>query len=79
MNEEQKSELLLRCATWLARADAFKAEAKRAATSRHRKLRATRTRPTRSFVVGRGGVDPAHRDTDARSNGEGADTRSFHA
>lgn len=36
MNEELKSELLLTCATWLARADAFKAEAERAVCRREK-------------------------------------------
>ncbi|HVX90751.1 MAG TPA: hypothetical protein VHC20_03935 [Candidatus Paceibacterota bacterium] len=36
MNEELKSELLLTCATWLARADAFKAEAERAVSRREK-------------------------------------------
>jgi hypothetical protein len=34
MNEDMHSELLLKCALWLARADAFKAEAKRAVARR---------------------------------------------
>ncbi len=36
MNEDQKSELLLKCVTWLGRADAFRAEAKRAKNKRKR-------------------------------------------
>jgi hypothetical protein len=36
MNEELKSELLLTCATWLARADAFKTEAARAVSRREK-------------------------------------------
>lgn len=36
MNEELKSELLLTCATWLARADAFNAEAERAVSRREK-------------------------------------------
>jgi len=44
MNEEQKSELLLKCTTWLARADAFKAEAERVvARSEQARLTATAT------------------------------------
>lgn len=34
MNEDLHSELMLKCAVWLARADAFKAEAKRAVARR---------------------------------------------
>jgi hypothetical protein len=34
MNEELHSELLLKCAIWLARADAYRAEAKRAVARR---------------------------------------------
>jgi hypothetical protein len=34
MNEDMHSELLLKCAVWLARADAFKAESKRAVSRR---------------------------------------------
>jgi hypothetical protein len=34
MNDDVHSELLLRCAIWLARAEAFKAEAKRAVARR---------------------------------------------
>jgi hypothetical protein len=44
MTQELKSELLLACATWLARADAFKAEAKRAVARREQaRLIATAT------------------------------------
>jgi hypothetical protein len=42
MNEEQNSEQLLKCATWLARAGAFKAEAERA-VARREKARLTAT------------------------------------
>lgn len=34
MNEDVHSELLLRCAVWLARAEAFRTEAKRAVARR---------------------------------------------
>ena len=44
MNEDQKSELLLKCVTWLGRADGFRAEAKRAKNKRKRtRLAATAT------------------------------------
>ncbi len=36
MNEDQKSELLLKCVTWLGRADGFRAEAERAKSERKR-------------------------------------------
>jgi hypothetical protein len=44
MNEDQKSELLLKCVTWLGRADGFRAEAKRAKNRRkHARLAVTAT------------------------------------
>ena len=44
MNEDQKSELLLKCVTWLGRADGFRAEAERAKNKRKRaRLSATAT------------------------------------
>lgn len=36
MSEDQHSELLLKCVTWLGRADGFRAEAKRAKNKRTR-------------------------------------------
>ncbi len=44
MNEDQKSELLLKCVTWLGRADGFRAEAERVKNKRKRaRLSATAT------------------------------------
>jgi hypothetical protein len=50
MNDDVHSELLLRCAIWLARAEAYKAEAKRA-VARCDQARLSATAGTREWAA----------------------------